>query len=102
MNPGTVRLRRCSTFKIPKGSATPLYGLVSRTRGAAARFCAVHAGKHVAIHNAARTEYADTPELEADLTIVAKLPLRLLGLLLLVIALGVATCQALFHSLPPV
>jgi hypothetical protein len=33
---------------------------------------------------------------------VAKLPLRIIGLLLLVIALGIATCQALFNGLGPV
>jgi hypothetical protein len=33
---------------------------------------------------------------------VAKLPMRVIGLLLLVIALGIATCQALFHAMPPV
>jgi hypothetical protein len=33
---------------------------------------------------------------------VAKLPLRMLGLLLLVIALGVTSCMALLHGFPPV
>jgi hypothetical protein len=36
------------------------------------------------------------------MTTLAKLPLRIIGLLLLVIALGIATCQALFHGLPTV
>jgi hypothetical protein len=34
--------------------------------------------------------------------VVAKLPLRMLGLLLLVIALGVTSCAALLHGIPPV
>jgi hypothetical protein len=101
MNPDTVRLRSCSTFAIPRAAR----------RHCTVR-CRVPVGGGAILRGARRRTRSDTqrrphgirwhPELEADLTIVAKLPLRLLGLLLLVIALGVATCQALFHSLPPV
>jgi hypothetical protein len=34
--------------------------------------------------------------------VVAKLPLRMLGLLLFFIAVGVTSCAALLHGLPPV